>query len=101
MRPASRVRLCMKDLFHQDVVEMIERETRQFQVWDIEDPDDPQFPVAYDLLWQAFGPQGEMERQDAIRRFLLDDPYDPTPSGTFIKYFLLVARDKEGRLLGV
>ena len=38
-----RVRLCMKDLFHQDVVEMIERETRQFQMWEIMDPSDPLF----------------------------------------------------------
>jgi hypothetical protein len=101
VNPAKRVRLCMKDLFHQDVVEMIERETRQFEVWDVEDPADPQFQVAYDLLWEAFGPQGEMEREDAIRRFLLDDPYDPTPAGTYIKYFLLVARDKRGNILGV
>jgi hypothetical protein len=42
-----------------------------------------------------------MEREDAIRRFLLDDPYDPTPAGTYIKYFLLVARDKRGNILGV
>ena len=32
----KRIRLCMKDLFHQDVVEMIERETRKYELWSIE-----------------------------------------------------------------
>jgi hypothetical protein len=98
---SRRVRLCMKDLYHQDVVEMIERETRQFEMWEILSPDDPDFPRAFQILWDAFGAQGEMEREPAIRQFLLDDPYDPTPSGTFMHYFLLAARDKQGRLLGV
>jgi hypothetical protein len=99
--PAERIRLCMKDLYHQDVVEMIERETRQFQLWEIVSADDPAFPEAYRLLWEAFGPQGEMEREDAIRRFLADDSYEPVPSGTFIRYFLVVARDATGRIRGV
>lgn len=92
----------MKDLFHQDVVEMIERETRQFAVWDVEDPEDPDFAAAYQMLWDAFGETGEMERVDAIRSFLRDDPYEPiTGNGTWCKYFLLVAKDRAGRLLGV
>lgn len=99
--PKQRVRLCMKDLYHQDVVEMVERETRQFEIWDLEDPDDPDFLPAYQILWDAFGPQGEMERVDAIRSFLLDDPYEPVPSGTYMKYFLLLARDKHGNIRGV
>lgn len=98
---SRRIRLCMKDLYHQDVVEMIERETRQFEMWEILSPSDPAFPMAYRTLWDAFGPQGEMEREDAIRRFLLDDPFEPTPQGTYMRYFLLVARDRHGRLLGV
>lgn len=97
----SRIRLCMKDLYHQDVVEMVERETRQFEFWEILTPDDPLFQKAYATLWSAFGPQGEMEREDAIRRFLLDDPYSPTGSGSYIRYFLLVARDRDGNLCGV
>jgi hypothetical protein len=40
----------MKDLFHQDVVEMIERETRKYEIWAVESPDDPDFPAAYKLL---------------------------------------------------
>jgi len=98
---ARRIRLCMKDLYHQDVVEMVERETRQFSVWEIREPEDPAFPAAYQILWDAFGPQGEMEREEAIRGFLRDDPMVPTPEGTFFRYFLIVARDRHGRLLGV
>jgi hypothetical protein len=98
---AKRVRLCMKDLFHQDVVEMIERETRRYELWSIETPDHPDFSAGYQLLWEAFGPRGEMEREEAIRRFLRDDSYEPTPTGTYIRYFFLVAKDKEGRVRGV
>ena len=72
----------MQDLFHQDVVEMIERETRSYELWSIETPDHPDFLPAYELLWGAFGPNGEMEREEAIRRFLLDDSYEPTATGT-------------------
>jgi len=99
--PSQRIRLCLKDLYHQDVVEMVERETRQFEVWEITHPGDPLFQVAYQMLWDAFGPQGEMEREDAIRRFLLDDSLEPTASGTYIRYFLIVARDAAGRIRGV
>jgi hypothetical protein len=99
--PMRRVRLCMKDLYHQDLVEMVERETRQFQIWEICDPDDPLFPEAFRLLWEAFGAVGEMEREDAIRQFLADDSYEPVASGTYVRYFLLVARDKDGSIRGV
>lgn len=98
---ARRIRLCMKDLYQQDLVEMIERETRQFSVWEIREPEDPAFPAAYQLLWDAFGPQGEMEREESIRGFLREDPLVRTPEGTFFRYFLIAARDRSGRLLGV
>jgi hypothetical protein len=98
---SARVRLCLKDLFHQDVVEMVERETRKYQIWEVTTPEDPDFPRAYALLWQAFGPQGEMEREEAIQSFLRDDPYEPTRDGTYILYFLLVAKDADGNLRGV
>jgi hypothetical protein len=40
--PETRsVRLCLKDLYHQDMVEMIERETRKYELWTVEHPDDP------------------------------------------------------------
>jgi hypothetical protein len=90
----------MQDLFHQDVVEMIERETRRYEVWSIETPDHPDFQPAYEMLWGAFGPSGEMEREPAIRKFLLDDSYEPTAEGTFIRYFLMVAKDADGRVRG-
>jgi len=101
--PASsrRLRLCLKDLYHQDVVEMLERETRAFELWEIIDPDDPCFEQAYQILWQAFGAHGEMEREDVIRRFLREDAYDPTPNGSYIRYFLIAARDKHGNICGV
>jgi hypothetical protein len=97
----TRVRLCLKDLYQQDIVEMIERETRRYELHSIENPDHPDFTRAYEILWNAFGPQGEMEPEHAIRRFLRDDAFEPLPSGTFIRYFLLVAKDREGNLRGV
>jgi len=90
----------MKDLYQQDVVEMVERETRNFQVWSIGFPSHPDFAAAYDLLWNEFGPHGGMERIEAVKSFLLEDPYEPTAAGTFMRYFLLVAKDDQGRLLG-
>jgi hypothetical protein len=98
---AKRVRLCLSDLFHQDVVEMVERETSAIEFWSIQHPSDKDFDKAYKLLWGAFGPQGEMERVEAIRQFLIDDSYEPTATGTFIKYFLLVAKDRQGNIRGV
>jgi hypothetical protein len=98
---AKRVRLCLSDLFHQDVVEMVERETRSFEFWSIERPDHKDFKTAYKLLWDAFGPSGEMEREEAIRQFLIDDSHEPTPTGTFIRYFLIVAKDRSGKIIGV
>ena len=98
---AKRVRLCLSDLFHQDVVEMVERETKAIEFWSILKPDHKDFGKAYELLWDAFGPHGEMEREQAIRQFLIDDSYEPTATGTFIKYFLLVAKDREGNIRGV
>jgi len=101
MTLGTRVRLCLKDLYQQDIVEMIERETRRYELHSIEHPDHPDFARAYQILWEAFGPQGEMEPESAIRRFVLDDPFEPTPSGTYIRYFLLVAKDRDGNLRGV
>ena len=101
MPEAKRIRLCLGDLFHQDVVEMVERETSAFEFWSILDSDHEDFENAYALLWDAFGPHGEMERQEAIRQFLRDDSYEPTGTGTFIKYFLLVAKDHHGNIRGV
>jgi hypothetical protein len=101
MTLGNRVRLCLKDLYQQDIVEMIERETRRYELESIEHPDHPDFERAYKILWDNFGPNGEMEPESAIRRFLLEDSYEPLPSGTYIRYFLLVAKDREGNLRGV
>lgn len=80
---------------------MVERETRSLEFWSIERPEHADFEPAYDLLWKAFGPHGEMERIEPIRQFLKDDPYEPTATGTFIRYFLLVAKDRDGNIRGV
>jgi len=97
-----RVRLCLKDLYAQDVVEMIERETRKYEVESIEHPDHPDFKRAYQVLWDGFGAAGEMESEAVIRKMLLDDAFQPLPSGTFARYFLLVARDRAtGTIRGV
>jgi len=98
----TRVRLCLKDLYAQDVVEMIERETRRYEVESIEHPGHPDFGAAFDVLWGAFGGTGEMERRDVIERMLVADPTAPLPSGTYSRYFLLVARDRAtGAIRGV
>jgi hypothetical protein len=97
----TRVRLCLKDLYPQDIVEMIERETRRYELQSIEHPDHPDFARAYQILWDAFGPAGEMEPASAIRQFLLDNPFEPVSSGTYIRYFLIVAKDRDGTLRGV
>jgi hypothetical protein len=97
----TRVRLCLKDLYQQDIVEMIERETRRYELQSIEHPDHPDFARAYQILWDTFGPPGEMEPESAIRQFLLDNPYEAVASGTYIRYFLIIAKDREGNLRGV
>ena len=103
MSLGTRVRLCLKDLYAQDVVEMIERETRKYEVEAIEHPDHPDFKRAYQMLWDAFG----AVRRDGARG---GDPRDdarrlrPTRcrGGTYARYFLLVARDRAtGTIRGV
>jgi GNAT superfamily N-acetyltransferase len=101
MSLGKRVRLCLKDLYQQDIVEMIERESRRYELIEIEHPDHPDFRRAYGILDDTFGALGEMEPEHAIRRFLLDDAYEALPSGTFIRYFLIVAKDRDGNLRGV
>jgi hypothetical protein len=98
----TSVRLCLKDLYAQDVVEMIDRETRKYDVESIEHPDHPDYARAYEILWNGFGAHGEMESEAVIRQMLLADPYTPLPSGTWARYFLLVARDRAtGAIRGV
>jgi hypothetical protein len=98
----THVRLCLKDLYAQDVVEMIERETRRYEVEAIEHPDHPDFKRAFEILWGAFGAAGEMESEPVIRKMLLDDATVPLSSGTYARYFLLVARDRAtGAIRGV
>jgi len=98
----THVRLCLKDLYAQDIVEMIERETRRYDVEAIEHPDHPDFKRAFEILWGAFGAAGEMEPESVIRKMLLDDATIPLSSGTYARYFLLVARDRaSGKIRGV
>lgn len=80
---------------------MIERETRQYGVWSIEDPGSPDFDAAYRVLWDAFGKSGEMERKEVLAGFLSSGPFRMASSGTFIKYFLLTVKHKDGTLCGV
>jgi hypothetical protein len=102
MSLGTHVRLCLKDLYTQDVVEMIERETRKYEVEAIEHPDHPDFKRAFEILWDAFGAAGEMESEAVIRKMLLDDAATPLPSGTYARYFLLVARERAtGAIRGV
>jgi hypothetical protein len=97
-----RVRLCLKDLYAQDVVEMIERETRRYEVEAIEHPLHPDFERAFEILWDAFGGSAEMEARPVIEAMLQADPTAPLPSGTYARYFLLVARDRAtGSIRGV
>ncbi len=99
---AARIRLCLKDLYHQDVVEMIERETRQFSIWEVPSSADPLFAPCWELLWEGFGAAGEVERREVLEAACDADPFEPTrKDGTFHRYFMLAARDKDGRVLGV
>jgi len=102
MSLGTRVRLCLKDLYPQDVVEMIERETRKYEVESIEHPSHPDYKTAFQILWDGFGAAGEMEPEPVIRKMLLDDPLVPLPSGSYARFFLLVARDRAtGTIRGV
>jgi hypothetical protein len=102
MSLGTRVRLCLKDLYAQDVVEMIERETRKYEVELIEHPDHPDFKQAFQILWDAFGGAGEMEPESVIREMMLEDATIPMPQGSFARYFMLVARDRAtGSIRGV
>ncbi len=102
MSHGKLVHLCLKDLYSQDVVEMIERETRRYEVEAIEDPAHPDFARAFQILWDAFGSAGEMEPEAVIREMLLEDSTVPMPSGSFARFFLLVARDRAtGEIRGV
>ena len=49
---------------------MIERETRRYEVESIEHPDHPDFKRAYQMLWEGFGPAGEMEPEDVMQQML-------------------------------
>jgi hypothetical protein len=98
----THVRLCLKDLYAQDVVEMIERETRKYEVESIEHPAHPDFEQAFQILWNAFGAAGEMEPESVIREMMLEDPTVPLPAGSYARFFLLVARDRAtGQIRGV
>ena len=102
MALGTHVRLCIKDLYAQDVVEMIERETRRYEVESIEHPDHPDFKRAFQMLWDAFGPAGEMESEEVIREMMLEDPTIPMSGGSYARFFLLVARDRAtGAIRGV
>jgi hypothetical protein len=102
MALGTPVRLCLKDLYGQDVVEMIERETRKYEVEAIEDPAHPDFKQAFQILWNGFGASGEMEPEEVIREMLVADPTVPLPAGSYARFFLLVARDRAtGAIRGV
>jgi hypothetical protein len=102
MSLGTHVRLCLKDLYAQDVVEMIERETRKYELESIESPDHPDFPRAFQVLWDAFGASGEMEPESVVREMMLEDPTVPMPGGSYARFFLLVARDRAtGAIRGV
>ena len=61
---------------------------RIHRVGDLADPD---FRIAYDLLWNEFGALGEMERHDVIAERLAWDPARPR-GGAALAYELLVLR---------
>ncbi|MCB9689493.1 MAG: hypothetical protein H6738_22290 [Alphaproteobacteria bacterium] len=98
--PNPRLKLRPSDLFHRDLVEIVEREARRYELCLVTDPDDPLFDDAYTLLSEGFD-RDELETAEALRGFLRDDPYEPLDSGTYLLYFLIVARDPQGRACGV
>lgn len=80
---------------------MIERETKRYEMYSVEDPEDPAFDIAFEILWDAFGPADEMERKETLVEWLKEDPFIPLSSGTFMRFFLIVARDRDGQIRGV
>jgi len=65
-------------------------------------PDHPDFKRAFQILWDAFGPSGEMEPEPVIREMMLDDATVPMEQGSFARYFMIVARDRAtGTIRGV
>jgi hypothetical protein len=81
---------------------MIERETRKYEVEAIEHPSHPDYKTAFQILWDGFGAAGEMEPEPVIREMMLEDPLVPLPSGSYARFFLLVARDRAtGTIRGV
>jgi hypothetical protein len=57
--------------------------------------DDPNFPEAFDILWQEFGASGEMETRDVIARRLARGSASPSSGCVFEYELLLVKRGKE------
>jgi GNAT superfamily N-acetyltransferase len=57
----------------------------------VPDPDDPDFPLAYEHLWAEFGARLEMERRVVIRDRLAWDPTRPVDASA-LAYELLVLR---------
>lgn len=79
--------------------DLTDRAPSDAEVVEITSGDDPWFDAAFALLWDTFGPLGELETEDEVRSFFLDDPYEPDPRGTSIRYFLLAAV-ADGRVVG-
>jgi len=67
------------------------RDWSDLRVHRVRAPDDPDFDVAYDRLWNEFGARGEMERRAVIADRLAWDPAQPL-AGAALDYELLVLR---------
>jgi GNAT superfamily N-acetyltransferase len=67
------------------------REWSDLRVHRVRTPDDPDFDVAYQQLWNEFGPHGGMERRSVITERLGWDPARPRAAAA-MAYELLVLR---------
>ncbi|RIL00294.1 MAG: hypothetical protein DCC71_18820, partial [Proteobacteria bacterium] len=67
------------------------RDWSDVRVHRVAQPADPDFALAYERLWRAFGAAGEMERREVIEARLGWDPARPV-AGAALAYELLVLR---------
>jgi 4-aminobutyrate aminotransferase/(S)-3-amino-2-methylpropionate transaminase len=60
----------------------------------------PEFDEAFELLWEQFGRNGELERRAVLEAFIAE-PERLVAGGYRVRYRMLAARDADGALAGV
>lgn len=90
--------LTLHDLAPMERSDKAARALREYTLHLVTHAEDPAFALAYDALWEVFGPRGELERRSVLEEWLAG-PYR-APGAIEIQYALLVAYGPEGALAG-